>query len=192
MFKILLNNSLITTAAFSIVSVSCLNKNDSYFKTYEIKSNINVIDGDTISFWENGQIESLRIFGIDCPETKKNNYQKLAKFENLFANKAKAFLNNQILRKNLFYRYITTDKYSRKVGQLFYYYNNEQIDVGLEIVRNGLARVKYINIDKKDIFTVRDADLKEYFYKLKENENFAKRNNLNIWSYNQSLIFSKQ
>ncbi|WP_338822760.1 thermonuclease family protein [Mycoplasmopsis felifaucium] len=192
MLKILWNINTITIASFSIVSVSCFNKNNSNLKTNEIKSNINVIDGDTISFWEKGKIASLRIFGIDSPETKKNNFQKLAKFENLFANKAKAFLNSLILRKNLFYRQITTDKYNRKVGQLFFYDNNEQVDVGLEIIRNGLARVKYINIDKKDIFTVKDENLKEYFYKLKENENFARRNNLNIWSYNQSLIFSKQ
>ncbi len=74
--------------------VSCTNIANYYLKGTKINSNINVIDGDTVSFLENDKKKYIRLFGIDTPETFKNDNKKLAKFENYYAHQASDFFKS--------------------------------------------------------------------------------------------------
>ncbi|QIT08443.1 nuclease [Mycoplasmopsis bovis] len=172
--------------------VSCTNIANYYLKGTKINSNINVIDGDTVSFLENDKKKYIRLFGIDTPETFKNDNKKLAKFENYYAHQARIFLNHIIRNKELFYKFIKYDKYNRIIAILYYKTGkNEYSDAGLELVKNGYARVHYISDSPTDKYGVNEKNLIEYFYKLKKEENKAKMNLVNIWKHNQRHVFYK-
>ncbi|MCE6056881.1 thermonuclease family protein [Mycoplasmopsis agalactiae] len=172
--------------------VSCTNVANYYLKSTKIDSNVSIIDGDTISFLQNDKKQTIRLFGIDVPETFKDNIQKLAKFENFYAHQARIYLTNMINNKELYYRFIKHDKYNRIIAFLYYKTSiNTYSDVGLELVRNGLARVHYISVDSKHKYAVNEKNLVEYFYKLKAAENEAKIQRINIWQHAQKDVFYK-
>ncbi|MBD4758005.1 nuclease, partial [Xanthomonas citri pv. citri] len=100
--------------------VSCTNVANYYLKSTKIDSNVSIIDGDTISFLQNDKKQTIRLFGIDAPETFKNNIQKLAKFENFYAHQARMYLTDMINNKELYYRFIKHDKYNRIIAFLCY------------------------------------------------------------------------
>ncbi|EIN14906.1 Nuclease [Mycoplasmopsis agalactiae 14628] len=183
---------LIPTLALAYQLVSCNNIADYYLKSTKIVSNVSVIDGDTISFLQDDKKRTIRLFGIDAPETFKNSNQKLAKFENFYAHQARIFLTDLINDKELHYKFIKYDKYNRTIGILYYKTGiNEYYDAGLELVKNGLARVHYISLDSKHKYAVNEKNLVEYFYKLKSLENEAKSQRINIWKHAQKDVFYK-
>ncbi|WP_235732233.1 thermonuclease family protein [Mycoplasmopsis primatum] len=179
-------------ANVGIVSCHFPNSGEHYLRKSFIDSFISVVDGDTIYFIQNEQKVGLRIIGIDAPETYKSIHQNLAKYENYFAQKAKQFLISLLHNKEVYYKYVSEDKYARKVA--FLYCKTEQngeIDVGYELVKNGLARVHYISIKKGNYFAVNEGVLLNYFNKLKFAENEAKKQRLNIWKHTERDVFSK-
>ncbi|MBZ4195286.1 thermonuclease family protein [Mycoplasma tauri] len=165
---------------------------ESYLNFKKIASNVYIPDGDTIYFYEHDERVGLRFFGIDTPETKKDNKknQKLAKRENHFAQKAKNFLEQTLHNKTLYYEYIKRDRYNRKIGILYYETEDKvKVDVSKELLKNGLARVHYINIDRDDIFTVKEERQVKYFKEIKKIEKEAKNKKLNIWAYPKQEVF---
>ncbi len=102
------------------------------------------------------------------------------------------FLNHIVWNKELFYKFIKYDKYNRIIAILYYKTGkNEYTDAGLELVKNGYARVHYISDSPTDKYGVNEKNLIEYFYKLKKEENKAKMNLVNIWKHNQRHVFYK-
>lgn len=178
--------SIIISTIPTLFPVSCQNE----WQTINVSDSYHVIDGDTIRIYDSRKT-TIRLFGIDTPETKKDSSQKLAKLENYYAQKAKIYLLNLLKNKKFYYQIITKDKYGRYVAKLFYEDQNQKYDVALSLLNEGLAVVKYINVDGKNKFTVKNQDLKDYFYKLKNAENDAKKNKRNIWKENLSDVYSK-
>ncbi|MCS7121234.1 MAG: thermonuclease family protein [Archaeoglobaceae archaeon] len=108
---------------------------------------VEVIDGDTMKVYIDEKVEFVRILGIDCPEIKleKNRPEK---FENISAENltywafvAKNFTKNLVEGKRIKFSY---DHFSDKRDQynrILAYVYVDGVDVGSEIIKNGLARV---------------------------------------------------
>ena len=75
--------------------------------------------------------EKIRIACIDAPEIKGKNS------ESIKAKKSKELLNNMVLNKKVFIKRITTDRYGRKVEELFI----DDINFQKLLVNKGYAKV---------------------------------------------------
>ena len=128
-----------------------------FFLTYnDVRSyEIKIIDGDTINL--NG--EKIRFIGIDTPELKqtcnKNNEVILCGVE------AKKLLIEKIGNNKVMCKKEGTDQYKRTLAECFV----NDISLSSYLVRNGYA------------FAYR-----KYSKKYVEDEDYAKKNNLGMWS----------
>lgn len=137
----------------------------------------------------NNQYTGLRIFGIDTPEIKKSNGEKLALKENYYGQKAKQELIRLLKWKEIKIKILKIDKYQRKVVILK---NHQNIDVAMQLLKKGLARVKYVSLYKySKPYWIVDDKLIEYYYKMVNLENEARKLNLGIWKENLKYIFHK-
>ena len=131
----------------------------------------NVYDGDTIYF-QNKQLG--RIFGIDTPEFKDSHGNKTIGIQYQMALQAKqklrSLLQNQVVRIIK----INTDSYNRLIVKL----QTNRFDVGIAMVRQGMARVAYISNKKKAKFFSPDEN---YYKKLLEAQHYAYTNQYGIW-----------
>lgn len=124
---------------------------------------VKIYDGNTIQYkdLETGLINTGRLLGIDCPESKD---------KELFGKEVTEFLEDLILNKEIKIegdpKAGITDKYGR---YLIYAYLGKR-SIQYLLIKEGLARVAYLFDDYK---------LTEQF---KEAENIAKAAEVNIWS----------
>lgn len=143
----------------------------SYFEKQKIKSSLNsptslispiplkvieVSDGDTLKL-SNGK--SFRLYGINAPEVKEPFYEE-----------AKAFTENLVLGKEISFEQeenYREDKFGRTLGYVFV----GGINLNIELVRNGLARV---------VLYEKRAKIK-YQEELLSSEKSAKELRLGIW-----------
>lgn len=141
-----------------------------------------VIDGDTVSvFLKNGKKQSIRLYGIDTPETlKPTNKNNLAKLENLYAQRAKEYLN-EIVKKagnELLVQKISEDKYNRIVAII---YTSDGKNINNDLVRNGKAMVYYITNTKKGTFYTKTDFQKEYLKVILNSQQQARNDKLGFW-----------
>ena len=106
-------------------------------KTYHVLS---VVDGDTIKIEYQGRSESVRLIGVDTPETVHPN--KPVEF---FGKGASAFTKNLLIGESVYLRFgnEARGKYNRLLAYVFR--APDGLFVNLEIVRQGYgyAYVKY-------------------------------------------------
>ncbi len=93
---------------------------------------LRVIDGDTVKIQYNGKPTTVRLIGVDTPETVHP--QKPVE---RFGKEASAFTRNLLLGESVYLRFDTdrTDKYGRLLAYL--YRAPDGLFVNLEIVRQG-------------------------------------------------------
>ena len=91
-----------------------------------------VIDGDTVEIQYNGELTSVRLIGIDTPETVHP-----TKPAGAFGKEASAFTRNLLLGESVYLRFDREmrDKYGRLLAYL--YRAPDGLFVNLEIVRQG-------------------------------------------------------
>ena len=89
----------------------------------------NIIDGDTVKINYKGKLTTIRLIGVDTPETGKS-----------FGKEASYFLNNLLLGESVYLRFDVqkTDKYGRTLAYL--YRAPDGLFVNLEIVRQGYGK----------------------------------------------------
>ncbi|WP_254427689.1 thermonuclease family protein [Mycoplasma sp. 1654_15] len=142
---------------------------------FKIASNY---DGDTFKDIFGNKI---RLFGVDTPEIKpKNNVRFInTKRANYYATKARNF-SKKFLEKWSNWAYITIiskDPYGRFVGKI----EVGQKDLASELLKNGLAILRYFQVDKPK---------KKYYYPNYKNlytdyinlQNEAKDKKINVWA----------
>jgi len=119
---------------------------------------IDIIDGDTLDFDQNGETIRVRMSGINTPETGECYYQE-----------AKDKLKELTLNKFIFIEQDITniDKYGRSLRYVYV----DDLFVNSYLVENGYAKV----YDKY-------KDDTKYYNKLKEIEKNAINSNLGVWS----------
>lgn len=87
---------------------------------------IEVSDGDTFKLSDG---KTFRLYGVNAPEVKESFYEE-----------AKAFTQNLVLGKEISFEQeenYKVDKFGRELGYAFV----DGVNLNLELVRNGLARV---------------------------------------------------
>ncbi|MBX5320256.1 alpha/beta hydrolase [Staphylococcus caprae] len=141
-------------------------KKDNNSNHREVVTLVKVVDGDTVKFNYKGKKTTFRLLLIDTPETKdpRKSVEK-------YGPEASEFTTNKLTSAKKieveFDKGPHTDKYGRSLA--YVYADGEMLNNAL--VRNGLARVKYV-------FPPND----KYESKLKASESLAKAEKLNIWS----------
>jgi endonuclease YncB( thermonuclease family) len=94
---------------------------------------VRVTDGDTIKVVNNGKASTIRLVGIDAPETSKKKNQP----GQPFSRKSTEYLANLVLNKLVEMKSYGTDRYGRTLDVVFVGGKN----VNLEMVKVGLAEV---------------------------------------------------
>jgi endonuclease YncB( thermonuclease family) len=92
-----------------------------------------VVDGDTIKVSSNGETVTVRLVGIDAPETSKRKNEP----GQPFSRKSTKYLASLVLSKSVTVKSYGTDRYGRTLGVVFVNGKN----VNLEMVKVGLAEV---------------------------------------------------
>jgi micrococcal nuclease len=119
---------------------------------------VDIVDGDTLWFRDNGRREKLRLSQIDAPESDQP-----------FGPEATKFLTQLVLNEEITITFQKKkDRYGRFLGEVFLGEEN----INKLLVRNGLAWVydKYVNDDS-------------YYQDLK----IAKNQKINIWSHSKQI-----
>ena len=126
---------------------------------YEYKAKVNrVIDGDTVILdidlgfetWINNQ--SIRIFGVDTPESRTKDLDEKAR-----GLLAKEWVNKLLPQGEIVFVKTIKDKnekFGRILGDII---NNDNISVSASLLENHLA-VPYIGQSKEDIIALHEAN----------------------------------
>ncbi|KKP66103.1 MAG: nuclease [Candidatus Roizmanbacteria bacterium GW2011_GWA2_35_19] len=118
-----------------------------------------VSDGDTLKLSDG---KTFRLYGVNAPEMKESYYKEAVEFtKNLTLGKEVAFEQEEKYKE---------DKFGRELGYVFV----DGVNLNIELVRNGLARV---------VLYEKRAKIK-YQDELLSAEKSAKEKNLGIWSSN--------
>ncbi|QKT05331.1 thermonuclease family protein [Mycoplasma sp. OR1901] len=170
--------------------------NSNQKKLVELKIN-RVLDGDTIEGKINNKKVTIRFYGIDTPETlKENNKNKLANYENYYANIAKNVLTNKIDSEDKFYyMHFDTDEYGRDVGLIYFKnINNNDFKSTLNslMVEKGLARVAYIqNSNFKQKYYTKNQIQKDFYSYIIGVEEKSKNEGNGFWNLELDQVFYK-
>lgn len=69
---------------------------------------VGISDGDTITVLHDGKGESVRLYGVDTPDSRQD-----------YGRKAKAFISDMVLEKTVEVKPFDTDHYGRTVGMVY-------------------------------------------------------------------------
>ena len=144
-----------------------------------------VHDGDTVTSSEG---EKFRIFGVDTPEVSSSGGNRRNKetglietvwkpttgIEALYGELATRAAKHLLLGKNAHIIRITKGKYGRTVARVV----RNNIDLGLMLVRKGLARVAYVSLEPKNPYYTSNVN---YYGKLLMAEYEAAKNEIGFW-----------
>ena len=129
------------------------------------RSIFRVIDGDT--FWlkdNNGQIEKVRLIGIDAPESRRSKHKDIQRF----GKESKDFLVKFLKDKKVALEYDVqkTDQYGRTLA---YVYLEDGTFLNNYLIRNGYAKVVTFPPNVRN------------HKQLLESERYARKNKLGMW-----------
>ena len=129
---------------------------------------IKVIDGDTVSININGEKETLRLIGVDTPETVHPN-KPVECFGIEASNYAKDLLSNKIISVEYDQSQGEVDKYGRSLVYIF-----------LPDGRN----FNKIMIEEGYAYEYTYGEAYKYQKEFKESQTYAKENKLGLWADN--------
>ena len=125
---------------------------------------VRVIDGDTIMIHNGTEKQRVRLIGIDTPESVKPGVEIEP-----YSLEAKAFLEELLLHHSIQIEYDPflkkTDKYGRELCYVFV----DNMLVQEEMLRSGLAKIRYTTGKEK------------YLLQMEKAQNEAKKNRKNLW-----------
>jgi endonuclease YncB( thermonuclease family) len=113
-----------------VVLVHCIFALDIYAGQFKVTR---VVDGDTIKVSGNGETVTVRLVGIDAPETSKRKNEP----GQPFSRKSTKYLASLVLNKSVTMKSYGTGRYGRTLGVVFV----GELNVNLEMVKVGLAEV---------------------------------------------------
>ncbi|MDK2819279.1 MAG: thermonuclease family protein [Mycoplasmataceae bacterium] len=145
-----------------------------------------IIDGDT---FKDNLNNTYRLLGVDTPESfdYSNNFEPTYGIQNYYAKQATDLSKSLIHNKYVKVEPYKLDVYQRIVSKVSF----NSIDLSKYLLKNGLARIKYISPNKKDYYYYPDLD---YYNGLLGIELHAKVNKVGIWglsTINQKMVFPK-
>ena len=156
-----------------------------------------VHDGDTI---KSSKGEKFRIFGIDTPEVSAQqgnwvnpdtghieaHWVDSTGIEAMYGHEATIAARELLLDKTVEVIRITKGKYGRTVARIVC----DGTDLGLMLVKKGLARVAYISLVEKNMYYTSEVD---YYHKLIDAQYYAAIHKKGIWKWKDRFkeIFPK-
>lgn len=164
--------------AFSTSSCKYSTDNKIYMST--------IIDGDT---FKDNLDNTYRLLGVDTPESfdYANNYMPTYGIQNYYAEQATNFTKFLIQNKYVKVEPYKLDTYKRIVSKI----TLNSSDLSKQLLKNGLARMKYISPNIKDYYYYPDLN---YYNELLAIELYAKVNKIGIWGLStigQKMVFPK-
>jgi len=132
-----------------------------------------VTDGDTIKVTSNGSKITIRLVGIDAPETSKKKNEP----GQPFSQKSTKYLVSLVLNKSVDVKSYGTDRYGRTLGVVLIDGKN----VNLEMIKEGLAEV-YRGPPAKGL------DLEPYWKAEKE----ARKAGRGMWSVGSQYVSPRE
>ena len=132
-----------------------------------------VTDGDTVKVTGNGEKMTIRLVGIDAPETSKKKNEP----GQPFSRKSTKYLASLVLNKSVEVKSYGTDRYGRTLGVVFV----DGKGINLEMVKAGLAEV-YRGRPAKGL------DLEPYW----NAETGAKKTGIGMWVLGDKYISPKE
>jgi len=149
-----------------VVLVHCIFALDIYAGQFKVTR---VTDGDTIKVSGNGSATTIRLVGIDAPETSKKKHEP----GQPFSQKSTKHLASLVLNKSVVVKSYGTGRYGRTLGVVFV----NGMNVNLEMVNAGMA----------EVYRGRPAhglDMKPY----RQTEAVAKKAGIGIWSLGDKYV----
>ena len=148
--------------------ISCSNSS-----TYQNKYVDVVLDGDT---FRDSKGYSYRLFGVDTPEIEDETFTEyMFPIRQYWAVLAKNRVKELIEEKTVEIEKITKDIYDRQISKWVI----DNTDIGIQLISDGLAIVKYISANEKDLYHTYDYD---YYNALLIAQKNAFDNNKGIWA----------
>jgi endonuclease YncB( thermonuclease family) len=163
---ILTKRYLVTILIFIFLAIPALSFSAQFKCTH-------VSDGDTIKVTGGGNEITIRLVGIDAPETSKTKHEP----GQPFSRKSTKYLAGMVLNKSVTVQSYGADRYGRTLGVVFVDGKN----VNLEMVKAGLAEVYRgkpaagLNLDP--------------YWKA---ESEAKKSKLNMWSLGDKYVSPRE
>ena len=154
--------------------MKCQNKRSDRFSSLAGQFKVTrVTDGDAVKVTGNDVKMTIRLVGIDAPETSKKKNQP----GQPFSRKSTSYLTDLVLNKSVEVKSYGTDRYGRTLGVVFVGGKN----VNLEIAKAGMA----------EVYRGRPAgglDLEPYWNAEAE----AKKAGIGIWTLRDKYISPKE
>jgi len=132
-----------------------------------------VTDGDTIKVSGIGSTVTVRLVGIDAPETSKRKHEP----GQPFSQKSTKYLASLVLNKSVTMKSYGTGRYGRILGVVFV----NGMNVNLEMVKVGLAEVYRGR-------SVKGLDMDTYW----KAEAETKKASIGIWSWRDKYISPRE
>jgi micrococcal nuclease len=151
-----------STAKASEVSVSTQQKSDQS----PLYSVVSVVDGDTVKLSIDGTTQTIRLIGLDTPETVDPR-KPVQCFGKEASNKAKELLTGRSVRLEVDASQGTLDKYGRTLGYIF---RDDGLFYNKHMIEQGFAHEYTYNIPYK------------YQSEFKAAEKSARENQRGLWS----------
>lgn len=133
-----------------------------YDGPYEV---VKIVDGDTVKLLMNGETTTVRLIGIDTPESVHPNKEKNVPEGTLASDHTKELLEDKLVYVE--YDEDPTDHYGRVLA---YLYLDENTMVNAQILADGYA----------EVMTVAPNDKYAEYFQMLEDE--AKSNNVGLWA----------
>lgn len=175
-FKLFLLLSLtISTVTPPLVAFYLVNQKQIVSESDNLVHVSRIVDGDT---FEDTKGNVYRLFGIDTLEmTVKTSEGRVPTIGRIryWAEQATNKLSSLIYNQKVKVQNRAVDQYGRIVVTVFF----NSLDISKELLKQGLAKIRYISLDPKSRFFTTDVD---YFYEIQKIENSAKNTKIGIWS----------
>lgn len=148
----------------------------------DVTNIVDIHDGDTFTTSDNRQI---RLFGVDSAELSNNvdgEWIDTIGKELEWGIKARDFARSLILHKQVELKLQGASTYSRYVAKVIF--GDHQEDLGLKLIKAGLARMGYISTKIGNTYYTSDIS---YYYLLKNAEAQAKASHIGIWGLTEDI-----
>lgn len=118
--------------------VSYLIKSEATSHSYDKHKVIHVADGDTFTIMYKGKKKSVRLIGIDTPESVHRNAKRNTKWGKI----ASDYTKNKLSGKTVYLRYDVQkeDQYGRLLAYVYTLQNGKYVQYNKTLVKKGYAR----------------------------------------------------
>ncbi|MCR5201814.1 MAG: thermonuclease family protein [Lachnospiraceae bacterium] len=165
--------NLVIVAGTGVYSHFCGDAKRAEAKSFKVSS---VTDGDTFKIKKNGKIITVRLIGVDTPESVATRSDLV---NTDWGKKASKFTKKILSGKKVTLKYDKSKKdiYGRTLAYVYYKKSGKTIFLNNQLVKKGYARAVYYAPNKK------------YKAKFEKSQKYAKKHKIGFWKDGFSNAF---